>query len=92
MVVGLGSFSCNGDEGRLELDDLAGVLWAWRRMASRKGYGKRRSYPGVQVVEAHLMAKCTESWCPGARVISRQSFVWRQQDPDVDDLDVLARK
>jgi hypothetical protein len=37
--------SCNGDGGRLELDDLAGVLWAWRRTASRKGSGKRRSYP-----------------------------------------------
>jgi hypothetical protein len=33
--------SYNGDEGRQELGDLAGVLWAWRRTTSRKGSGKR---------------------------------------------------
>jgi hypothetical protein len=32
--------SYSGDEGRLELDDLARVFWAWRRMAGRKGSGK----------------------------------------------------
>jgi hypothetical protein len=53
--------SCNGDEGQLELGDLAGVLWAWRRTASRKGSGKRQSYPGVQVIEASLMVKSAES-------------------------------
>jgi hypothetical protein len=84
--------SCNGDEGRLELGDLAGVLWAWRRTANRKGSGKRRSYPGVQVVEASLMAKSAKSRCCGAPAIPHRSFVWQQRDSDADALIVLVLK
>jgi hypothetical protein len=36
--------SCNGDGAQLELDVLAGKLWTRRRSASRRGFGKRRSY------------------------------------------------
>jgi hypothetical protein len=58
--------SCNGVKPRLELGDLAAVFWAWRRMASRRGSGRWRSYPGVQDVKASLVAKYAESRCYGA--------------------------
>jgi hypothetical protein len=40
--------SCKREERRLELGVLAGELWVRRRSASRRGFGKRRSYQRIR--------------------------------------------
>jgi hypothetical protein len=84
--------SCNGVKPRLELGDLAAVFWARRRMASRREFGWRQSYPGVQDIEASLVGRYAESRCYGARGIGRRSSCRGQRDLDTDDLDVLVHK
>jgi hypothetical protein len=64
--------SCNGDDARLELDDLTVACWTQRRTASTERSGWRRSYQGVQVDEAGLMAKQVGRGCSGLPAIPRR--------------------
>jgi hypothetical protein len=57
--------SCKCEERQLELGVLVGELWARRRSARRRGSGKRRSYQGVQDIEARLVARSASSRCTG---------------------------
>jgi hypothetical protein len=73
--------SCKCEERQLELGVLAGELWARRRSARRRGSGKRRSYQGVQDIEARLVARSASSRGTGVLGISHRSSCPRQRDP-----------
>jgi hypothetical protein len=64
---------CNSDEGWLELDVPADVLWARRRSERRRVFGKRRSYQRIQEDEAGLVARSSGSRCSGVPAIPRRS-------------------
>jgi hypothetical protein len=63
-----------------------------KKIGQEKGMWEAVILPGVQDVEACLLARYAESRCSGTRGIDPRSLCHGQRDSDADDLDILVHK